>query len=188
MFQHLVVPFKNLDGIPALLFLRQTVHSRLLNMSQRMFHRTGESMLWNSLCALCGLDCRFRRFHHTVSLQGGNLHHFTAQLAGKILRIQLITVLLHNVHHIDGNHHRYAKLYQLRGQVQIPFQVGSVNDIQDRVRPFIDQVVPGDNFFQGIRGQAVDTRKVGDRNPVMLPEFAFLLFHRNAGPVSDKLV
>ena len=188
LLQHLVIPLEHLDGIPALLFFRQAVDSSFLNMGERVLHRSGEGVLRNRLRLFRRLDRRFRRLHDAGSLQGGNLHNLAAQLTGQVRCIQLIAVLFHHVHHVDGHHHGNAKLYQLRRQVEVALQVGAVDDVQDRVGPLIDQVIPGNHFLQRIGRQAVDPRQVRNRDSVMLFQLAFLFFHRYARPVADKLV
>ena len=81
-----------------------------------------------------------------------------------------------------------AQLNQLGGQVQVTFNVGTINDIQDGIRLFIDQVTTGHNFLQGVGGQGVDTGQVLNDNVLLTFQAAFLLFNRNAGPVADILV
>ena len=188
LFQHLVVPLKHFDGIPALLFLRQTVDNGFLNMCQCVFHRAGEGVLRNGLAGLCRLDRGFGRLHNAGTFQGGNLHYAAAELFCQVSRIQPVAVFLHDIHHVNGYYHGNSEFHQLGGQVQIALEIGTVNDIQDRVRPFIDQVIPGHHFFQRIGGKAVNARQVRDRHTVMFLQPAFLLLHSDAGPVSDKLV
>lgn len=40
-------------------------------------------------------------------------------------------VLVRQVHHVDGNHHGNAHFNQLRREVQVAFEVGGVNDVDD---------------------------------------------------------
>ena len=73
LFKHLVVPFKHLDGVPALLFFGLIVDRGFFDMRQRVFHRTGEGMLGDGLCALRGLNRLFGGFHNAGALEGGDL-------------------------------------------------------------------------------------------------------------------
>ena len=85
-------------------------------------------------------------------------------------------------------HHRQPQLDQLGGEVQVPFDVGAVHDVQDGVRLFMDQIIPGHHFLQCVGGQGVDAGQVlNDHIPVAL-EPALLLFHGNAGPVAYILI
>ena len=188
LLQHLVVPFKHLDGIPALLFFRQVMDNRFFNVREGMFHRPGEGVLRNGFPGFGGLNRGLRRFPDAGTLQGGNLNDPASQPVGKVCRIQFVAVFPDHVHHIDRDHYRNPQLRQLGGQVKIPFQVGPVNNVQDCVRTLVDQVIPGDNLFQRIGGQAVNPGQVGNRNSVVLFQFPFFFFHGDARPVSDKLV
>ena len=64
----------------------------------------------NSLAVLCRIDSSFRSIHNAGAFQSGNFNHLAAKFTGKLLRINLISVLLHNIHHVDGNNNRYTKL------------------------------------------------------------------------------
>ena len=47
LFQHLVIPLEDLDGVPALLLLRQVVHRGLLDVGDGVLHRAGEGVHGN---------------------------------------------------------------------------------------------------------------------------------------------
>ena len=110
------------------------------------------------------------------------------ELTGQLRRVDLVAVFLDDVHHVDGDDDRNAKLGQLGRQVQVALQVRAVDDVQNRVRALADQIVTGNDFLQRVRGKGIDARKVGDDDVVMLFELAFLLLHRDARPVADELV
>ena len=137
---------------------------------------------------LCYLDGSLSRFLDAGTLQCGDLHYLAAQLLGKLLCIDLVPVLPDYVHHIDGCHHRDAQLYQLGGQIQVPLQVGAVDDVQNRIRPLLDQIIPGNHFLQGVGGQGVNTRQVCDGHIAVALQLTLFLFNRYAGPVTHKLV
>ena len=184
----LLVALEDLDGVPALLLLRHLMHSDLFDVGQRMLDRTGERVHRNGLRALGGLDGSLGGFHDTGTLQGRDLDDLAAKLTGQLCGVDLIAVLADNVHHVDGDDDRDAQFGELRGEVQVALEVRAVDDVQDRIGTLADQVVTGDDLLQRVRGQGVDTRKVGDRHTVVLLELAFLLFHGDAGPVANELV
>ena len=184
----LLVALEDLDGVPALLLLRHLMHSDLFDVGQRMLDRTGERVHRNGLRALGGLDGSLGGFHDTGALQGRDLDDLAAKLTGQLCGVDLIAVLADDVHHVDGDDDRDAQLGELRGEVQVALEVRAVDDVQDRIGTLADQVVTGDDLFQRVRGQGVDTGKVGDRHTVVLLELAFLLFHGDAGPVANELV
>ena len=131
--------------------------------------------------SLCG-------FLYTGSLQGGDLDHLAAQLLAQLLNVDLIAVLFHHIHHVHGHQNRDAQLHQLGGQVKVTLDIRSVHDIQDRVRPFRNQVVSGHNLFQRVGRQGINSRKVHDYNIPAALQLTFLLLHRYARPVSHKLI
>ena len=106
----------------------------------------------------------------------------------QLINIDLVAVLADNVHHVDGDDHGDTQLGQLGGQVQVPLQVGAVDDVQDGIRPLLDQVVPGHHFLHGVRRQGINAGQVGDGHIGMLFQLTFLFLHRNAGPVAHELV
>ena len=188
LFQHLVVALKHLDGIPALLLLRQVVDNGFLDVRQRVLHRAGEGVLRDGLFVLRRLDGRLRRLRDARAPERRDLHHPAAQLTGKLGAVQPVSVLPHHIHHVDGHHHGDAQLHQLRGEVQVALQVCAVDDVQDDVRPLPDQVVPGHDFLQRVGRQAVDPRKIGDRHALVSLQPALFFLHRHARPVAHKLV
>lgn len=105
-----------------------------------------------------------------------------------------VTALLHNVHHIDSHNNRNAKFHQLSGEIQVSFNIRTIHDIDNRIRPFVNQIISGDYFLQSIRGKGINTWQIHDDHilgtiaPEVFFQLAFLFFHRNTGPVSHKLV
>ena len=153
-----------------------------------MLHAAGESVHRHGLCSLCRFDSGFGRFHDAGSLQSGDLDDSASELPGQLGGIDFVSVFLDYIHHVDGNHHGDAKLSQLRGQIKVPFKVGTVDDIKNRVGTFLDQVVPCHHFFERVRGERVYTGKVGDGNVIVLFQFAFLFFNRDSRPVANELI
>ena len=186
--KHLVITLKDLDGVPALLLLRHIMHGRLLDMRQCVLHAAGEGVLRNGLAVLGGINGSLGGSHHAGPLQRGDLHHLAAQLAGKLFYIDLIAVLLHDVHHIDGDDDRDAKLGQLGGQVQVTLQVGTINDVQDGIGALAQQIITGYYFFQGVGGKGINAGQVGDGNTLVLFQLTFLFLYGNTRPVAYKLV
>ncbi len=188
LFHDLVVTLEDLDGVPTLLLLGLIVQRGLLDVGNGVLHGAGEGVHRHGLAVLGGIDGSLGSGHDTVALQGGNLNDLAAQSLGQRINVNLVAVLADNVHHVDGDDHGNAQLGQLGGQVQVPLQVGAVDDVQDGVGPLINQVIPGDHFLHGVRRQGINAGQVGDGNVGMLLQLAFLLLHRNAGPVAHELV
>ena len=114
-------------------------------------------------------------------------HRLTAQLLAELVQVDLVAVFAHQIDHVDRHHDRDAQFDKLGGQVEVALNVGAVDDIQDGVRLFRDQIFPGDHLFQRIGRERINARKVLDHHVLVAFQPAFLLFHRNAGPVADIL-
>ncbi len=82
LLQHLAVALEDLDGVPALLLLRQIVERRFFDVSDGVLHRAGEGVHRNGLGVLGGVDGGLGSFHDALALQSGDLHHLAAQLDG----------------------------------------------------------------------------------------------------------
>ena len=186
--QDLVVTLEDLDGVPALLFLGHIVQDRLLDVGNGVLHRAGEGVHGNSLGAGRGLDGSLGSFLNAGAPQSGDLHNLTAQLTAQLGHIDLVACLLDQIHHVDGHHNGDAQLGQLGGQVQVPLQVGAVDDVQDGIGALADQIVTGHHFLQSVGGQGVNAGQVGDDHIIVLFQLAFLFLNGNTGPVADELV
>ena len=93
----------------------------------------------------------FSGFGCAGALEGGNGNDFDAEFLGKLLQVNPVAVFLNQVSHVYGDDNRDAQLKQLGGQIQVSFQVGAVDDIQDAVRVFIHKEVSGNNLLGCIR-------------------------------------
>ena len=119
LLKHLVVALKNLDRIPTLLILGQVVYSRLLDVGNGVLNGTREGMHRHGLGILGSVDSGLGGLHDAGALQSGDLHNLATQLTGQLAYVDLIAVLLDDIHHVDGDDHRNAKFGQLRGQVKV---------------------------------------------------------------------
>ena len=189
LFQNLFVPFKYLDCIPSLLFFRHAMQGSFFDVCNGMFYTAAKLVLRNHcLLLLCNLNGFFCCFLNACSFQCRNFHYLTAQLFCKLCGANLVAALPNNIHHVDGYNNRNAQFYQLCGQVQISFQVGTINDVQNRIWTLINQIISGNDFFQCVRRKGINTRQVGDDNITMPFQFSFLLFNCNPRPVTNELI
>ena len=145
------VALEQLDGEPALLLLRKIVQRRLLDVRQRVLNAAAEGMRRRATNAcLRRLDCRRRQLGKSLLFERGNLKHRHMQRVGQRLCVQDVAVLADEIHHVDGDHDRNAHLQQLGGQVQIALQIGAVNQVDDRIRTLVHQIIPGDHLLQRV--------------------------------------
>ena len=186
LFDCLVIALKYLDRIEPLLILTDIEQrSDFLN---RIFNGLVIYDRFRLCAVLCGSDRRFGSFHYAVAFQSGDLYDLAAKICADPVKIDHIAALCDKVHHVYRHDHRNTGFRKLCCEIQVALQVGSVNDIEDRIRLLIDQVVTGDNFLQRIRRQGVDARKVFNDDIRMSLQFAFFFLNRYARPVSDKLI
>ena len=186
--EHLVVALEDLDGVPALLLLGHAVHRSLLDVRDGVLDAAGEGVHRDRLCVLCRVDGGLGRIHDAGALERRDLNDLAAELAGELRRVDLIAVLAHHVHHVDGDDNRDAELGELRGQVQVSLEVRAVDEVQNSVRTLTDQVVSRDDFLQRIGRKGINAGKVRDDNAAVLFQLAFLLLDRYARPVAYELV
>ncbi len=188
LLKHLLIALKDLDRVPVLLRRRELAFRRLFDVRDRVLDGAGELVLRDGLRVLRGVDHSLGGLFDAGTLQGGDLHDLAAEFLFQLLRVDLIAVLAHDVHHVQRDHDRDAELDELGRQVQVALQIRRVNDVEDRVRELLDQVVSRDDFFQCVRGERVDAGKVRDDHVAVSLQLALFLLDGDAGPVADVLV
>ena len=94
----------------------------------------------------------------------------------------------HLVHHVQCKDHRNIHLQQLHRQIQIPFDIGRVQNVDDRLRLFFQHKIPGDDFLTAVGRHGVNARKVGHIGLGMSFDRAVFPVNRNARKVSDVLI
>jgi len=125
-------------------------------------------------------------FAFSRSSNGGD--HRDAQPPGQLVGIDFDAAIGGGVDHVQGEHQGDPQLQQLDGQVEVSFKVGSVHDVDDRRRPFVDQHIPGHEFFGRIGGEGVGPRKIHQPNGKAVEGTkAFLLLDGDAGIVPHVL-
>ena len=125
---------------------------------------------------------------HAAALERRGGNDRATEFAGKLVDVDLVAVLLDEVHHVEGDDHRQAQFENLRGQIQVALQVGRVDQVDDDVRVAIEKIVASDDFLRRIRRERIDAGEVGNRDILVLGVLAFLLFNSNARPVANVLV
>ena len=189
LLRDLVVLFQKFNGKEPSLFCRNRTSQLIFDGIQHFLHSRVKIMYRRII--LAGprkLNGFFRSLHNAVAFQRGNLHHRAAQLLRQFFCHDLIAVFPYQIHHINGHHHRDPQFHKLCAEIEISLQVRTVNDIQDRVRLLIDQIVPGDNLLQCIGRKGINSRKVGDHNVFVSFQLSFFFLHSYSRPVSHELV
>ena len=134
-------------------------------------------------CLLCKLIQAF-------SAQGGGRYNLAAEDGAEPFGVNADAALLQQVCHVQGDDNRDASLDQLGGQIQIPFNVGCIDQVDDDVRILTQDIVPADDFFKCVGRKRVDAGKIGD-DRIAAAEFplhlSFFFLNSDARPVSDIL-
>ena len=188
LFYNFFIALKYFDSKPSLLLLGHIMKRCFLNVSDCMFNSAGERVHRNSLAMLCSFNCRFGCKNNSRTLQRGYFNNLTSKLTRKLCRVNLVSVFLYNVHHVDCNNNGDSKLCKLRCKIKVSLKVCAVNNIKYCVRTLADKIISRNNFFECVRRKRVYTRKVGNCYTGMLLKLTLFFLNRNTGPVSDKLV
>ena len=115
--------------------------------------------------------------------------HRNSDQAGELLEIELLTVALGHVYHVQSDHHRQSELEQLSGEIEVALQVACVDDVDDHVHALLEQKVSSDDLLLRICGQAVDPGEIDDAEDAIVgPDRALFALDGYARPVADVLV
>ena len=158
------VALEDLDRVPADRAERHLALDRLLDVGDGVLDRAREHV--RNVGELAGALVDHGFLCHLHRLLGGLLPAFVpqcrdaddlaAQRLGDLLEVDLVAVLPHDVHHVDGHHHRKPKLRELRREVEVALDVGAVHDVEDRVRTLFHQELPRHLLLGRVGGERVD--------------------------------
>ena len=98
---------------------------------------------------------------HTLVFHGADGNDGNAENPFHSVDTNGSTIAFHLVHHVESQHHRYVELHQLHGQIEVAFDVGSINDIDDPARITFQDEATADDLFAGVGTEAVNARKIG---------------------------
>ena len=144
----LVITLEELDGEEALLALWNVRSDLLLDLEDRIHDFFREAVHDLGGTGLCLMDRELGRLLDARAVQCGDLHCLTAEVLLDLVEADLVAVLLHDVHHVDRHHDRNTELLQLCGEVQVTLEVGTIHDVQDRIRLRVDEIVSRYNLLQ----------------------------------------
>src|SRR5208337_347099 len=74
------------------------------------------------------------------------------------------------VAHIEGADYRDPQFLELKAEEEVALEVGRVEDVDDEVRLLVEDEIAGDDFVDGIGGEAVDAGQVDEAVLAALPE------------------
>ena len=92
------------------------------------------------------------------------------------------------VHHVQSQNQRNVHLQKLEGQVEVPLDVGGVDNVDDAVGMLVENKIPGDDLLAGIGAHGINARQIGHLAVLLAAKLAGLAVHRHAGEVAHMLV
>ena len=113
--------------------------------------------LVNLACAKVQMRRRnfmFRRMDQLICLlpdpfilTGRNGYDWNSQELTQFLDMNGVPAGAHLIHHIQSNDHRLSQLHQLQGEIKIPLNIRRIHNIQDAVRIFLQDKIPGNDLL-----------------------------------------
>ena len=170
LLQFLFVPLKELDGVPA--------QARAVDLAGDGFLDVGDGVL-DAAVKTCGcsptfFSCAAATAAFAASMlpwplsalisttwQPSSWPSLTMSILSPFLRTRSIMLMATTT--------GMPQLDQLRGQVQVALDVRSVHDVEDRVRPLLDQVAARHDLLERIGRQGIDARQVLDDDVLVPP-------------------
>ena len=148
---NLVITFKQFNCIESLLSIRNIRTKKCFNIIQISFDFIVK-LMYSALNSfgLSSLNNCIGCFLDTCILQSRNLIYRTAAYFTQFLNVDVITILLDKVHHVDGHNNRNTKFHKLCCQIKITLKVRTINDVEDRIRFLVQNIISCNNFLKCI--------------------------------------
>ena len=134
-----------------------------------------------------GIQQGVHQLGDTLVLGGADGNHRNTQGLRHLLDIHAAAVAPQLVHHVQGDDHGHLQAHELQGQVQVPFNIGGIHNVEDGIGLGFQDKVPGDNFFLGIGTDGVNAGQVHYLVVGALDGTGFLI-HSDTGEIAHMLV
>ena len=158
------ITLEQLDGVIAALVGRNARRQVVLDVGQNVLDGGIELVLRHLALGSSGLFDLLEQLLNTLVLKGRNHHDRAAELLGQFGGVDLVTVLLDQIGHIEGNDHGQAGLDNLKRQVQVALEVGGVDHLDDNIGLAAHEVIARALLLGAVGGKRVDAGKVRDGN------------------------
>ena len=158
------VALEQLDGVIAALFGGNACRQIVLDVVQNVLDGGIELVLRHLALRSSGLLDLLKEFLDALVLKSRDHHDRATELLGKLVRVDLIAVLLDQVGHVEGNDHGQAGLDNLKRQVQVTLEVGGIDDLNDNIGLAAHEVIARALLLGAVGGKRVDAREVRDGN------------------------
>jgi len=134
------------------------------------------------------IDGTADQIFHSATISCHNRYNRNSKISLQPLYIDHITVGSDFIHHIQCDDHRNSEFRQLKRQIQITFQVIRINDIDNRIRLFIENVISGDHLLIRIGRKRINSRQIHQCDSRIFFHFPGFFLDGYTRPVSDMLV
>ena len=163
-FAGVCITLKQLDGVIAALVGRNARRKVVLDVVQNVLDGGVELVLRHLALGSSGLLDLLKELGDALILKGRDHHDRAAELLGKLVRVDLVAVLLDQVGHVEGNDHGQAGLDNLKRQVQVTLEVGGIDNLDDNIGLAAHEVVARALLLGAVGGKRVDAGEVRDGN------------------------
>ena len=158
------VALKQLDSVVAALVGGNARRKVVLDVVQNVLDGGVELVLRHLALGSGGLLNLLEQLLDTLVLKSRDHHDRAAELLGQLVGVDLVTVLLDQVGHVEGNDHGQAGLDNLKRQVQVALEVGGIDDLDDNIGLAAHEVIARALLLGAVGGKRVDAREVRDGN------------------------
>ena len=158
------VALKQFDRVVAALVGGNARRQVILDVVQNVLDGGIELVLRHLALRSSGLLDLLEELLDALVLKSRDHHDRAAELLGKLVRVDLIAVLLDQVGHVEGNDHGQAGLDNLKRQVQVTLEVGGVDNLDDNIGLAAHEVIARALLLGAVGGKRVDAREVRDGN------------------------
>ena len=158
------VTLEQLDGVIAALVGGNARRKVVLDVRQNVLDGGVELVLRHLALGGSGLFDLLEQLRDALVLKGRDHHDRAAELLGELVRVDLVTVLLDQVGHVEGDDHGQAGLDNLKRQVQVALEVGGIDNLDDNIGLAAHEVIARALLLGAVGGKRVDAGEVRDGN------------------------
>ena len=158
------ITLEQLNGVIAALVGGNARRKVVLDVVQNVLDGGVELVLRHLALGSSGLLDLLEQLLDALVLKGRDHHNRAAELLGKLVRVDLVAVLLDQVGHVEGDDHGQAGLDDLKRQVQVALEVGGIDNLDDNIGLAAHEVIARALLLGAVGGKRVDAGEVRDGN------------------------
>jgi hypothetical protein len=142
----------------------QPLSDRLKGAGGQLVHLETRLLRWTGLCPY-HLKYPGAEFRDALAFAGHEWHDRYTQLPFKFGDVDIETLVLRHIHHVQDKQRRQAEFHDLSCQVEVSLQVAGIDDGNNKAEfegmsRSAEQYVSGDFIVEGLWHEAVKTRQV----------------------------